>query len=211
MEFKLLEVSGIVSAIKGMRYPTKTVGGTHIDEKNDIIIGEDDKKLIRYLLNKREVVDNREYFKGDTHGKFQRGIVAWFDIDVPRYIWSELDTYSVGMNPISSESTMYTLIKESADITYDMFSEYTPKRMVDAFKETVEELTEKYGSRAEIPIVEIKAALPEGWMQGRIRTYTYQTLRRIYVDRHNHRLPEWSYICEKISKLPYADLLIFGY
>jgi len=215
MKFELMEMAGIQSALKGMRYPTKSKGDSKIIDGN-FIMGESDKKLAKHLLNKKEkiVVHNPEtdeyIFGGDVHGKFQRAIIAWFDIDAPRYIWSELDTYMVGMSPVSSESTMYTLIKECGDITYDMFAEHTPKKMIDAFIETVDDLEEEYGDRKHIPIHILKAALPEGWMQGRVRAYSYQTLRRIHHYRKTHRLPEWQIICDAIENLPFADELIFG-
>jgi hypothetical protein len=209
MKFDLLEIGGLQSALKAMRYPTKTEGDTFITDRT-FVAGEKDTKLIKHLLNKTEELDGKEIFQGDTHGKFQRGIIAWFDIDMPRYIWSELDTYTIGMTPMSSESTMYTLLKESKHITKSMFSEYTPMSMINAFKETITSLKYEYGDIKNIPINIIKAALPEGWMQGRIRAFSYQTLRRIYLQRHNHRLDEWHFICDNIKLLPHADLLIFG-
>lgn len=210
MKFEFLEMGGIESALMGMRYPTKSQGDSGIVNGN-FVLGENDKRLVKHLLNKKEKIGEDEYiFGGDVHGKFQRAIIAWFDIDMPRYIWSELDTYVVGMSPVSSESTMYTLIKECSQITYDMFVEHTPHKMIDAFTETVSDLEEEYGERKNIPIQIIKSALPEGWMQGRVRAYSYQTLRRIHNYRKHHRLPEWQIVCDAIEQLPLADELIFG-
>ena len=212
------EVAGFMPALKGMRFPTKTKCDSYLDN-GKFILGPKDKKLTHSLLNKKEYLSfitapdeeyNEKIFGGDVHGKFQRGIIAWLNIDAPRYIWSELDTYVIGMNPISSESTMYTLIKESANITADMFSPHTPQRMIDAFIQTIDDLTIIYNTRKDIPIEIIKSALPEGWMQGRMRAYSYQTLRRIHLYRVKHRLPEWQIICKAIEELPYANELIFG-
>jgi len=213
MKFEFLEMSGVESALKGMRYPTKSEGDSGM-VNGEFVIGPKDKKLTTLLLNKKEKIisdgDDDYIFGGDVHGKFQRAIIAWFDIDAPRYIWSELDTYMIGMSPVSSESTMYTLVKECGDITYDMFAEHTPHKMIDAFIETVKDLEEEYGDRKHIPIHILKSALPEGWMQGRVRAYSYQTLRRIHNYRKTHRLPEWQHICTEIENLPLADELIFG-
>lgn len=42
----------------------------------------------------------------------------------------------------------------------------------------------------------------------RIRTYSYQCLRRIYFQRKSHRLPEWKQFCNWIITLPSAKELI---
>ena len=129
---------------------------------------------------------------------------------MPRYIWSELDTYTVGVSPTSSESTMYTLIKESKVITEDMFSDNTHPTVVSNFAYTIYTLSELYGSRKDIPIEVIKASLPEGWMQRRIKAFSYQALKGIYQYRKKHRLPEWQTMCDAIEKLPYFEELIIG-
>lgn len=55
-----------------------------------------------------------------------------------------------------------------------------------------------------------KAEIPMGLMQRTVDMYSYQTLRRIYFQRRNHRLPVWHKFCELIKTLPYADELILA-
>ena len=57
-------------------------------------------------------------------------------------------------------------------------------------------------------LVAMKGALPEGTMQKRVQYFSYQTLRRIYQQRKDHRLPHWHIFCEWIKTLPFADELI---
>lgn len=57
-------------------------------------------------------------------------------------------------------------------------------------------------------LVRMKAALPEGTMQKRIWMMSYQTLRRIYFQRRNHRLPQWQEFCKWIETLPFAKEFI---
>lgn len=57
-------------------------------------------------------------------------------------------------------------------------------------------------------LVRMKAALPEGTMQKRIWMVSYQTLRRIYFQRRNHRLPQWQEFCKWIETLPFAKEFI---
>lgn len=200
LKFNMLEVGGILPSLEGMRLPTKSVGDSYYDDvSNSIILGDKDRTLAQKLIS-----------KGSVHGKFQRGITAWFEINMPRYIWSELDTYSIGVAPTSSESTMYTLLKECKDITPDMFVEQTPEMVIRNFAAHVQILSEMYGERKNIPIQVLKSCLPEGWMQKRIKSYSYQTLKGIYYYRKNHRLPEWQFICNAIEQLPFFEELVIG-
>lgn len=61
---------------------------------------------------------------------------------------------------------------------------------------------------AEDELVEMKENLPEGTMQKRVWMFSYQTLRRIYFQRRNHRLPQWRKFCEWIETLPFANEFI---
>ena len=85
-----------------------------------------------------------------------------------------MDTYRIGTERLSSESTMHIQGKGLA----------------------TEEL------------IDMKEHLKEGTMQKRVQMFSYQTLRRIYHQRHNHRLPHWHEFCEWIENLPYAKELI---
>lgn len=57
-------------------------------------------------------------------------------------------------------------------------------------------------------LVDMKEHLEEGHMQKRVWMFSYQTLRRIYFQRKNHRLPQWRKFCEWIKTLPFADEFI---
>lgn len=61
---------------------------------------------------------------------------------------------------------------------------------------------------SEDELVDMKEHLEEGTMQKRIWMFSYQTLRRIYFQRRNHRLPQWRIFCEWIERLPFAKELI---
>ena len=57
-------------------------------------------------------------------------------------------------------------------------------------------------------LVAMKDALPEGTMQKRVQMFSYQTLRRIYFQRRDHRLPHWHVFCKWIECLPFAKEFI---
>ena len=61
---------------------------------------------------------------------------------------------------------------------------------------------------SEEELVKMKSELKEGTMQKRVIMVSYQTLRRICKQRHNHRLPEWREFCNWIlDNVPYNWML----
>lgn len=54
-------------------------------------------------------------------------------------------------------------------------------------------------------LVKAKEEIKEKLMQTRIQMFSYQSLRRLYFQRRNHRLPQWWLICDMIEKLPFAE------
>ena len=61
---------------------------------------------------------------------------------------------------------------------------------------------------SEDELVSMKENLPEGTMQKRVWMFSYQTLRRMYFQRRDHRLPQWRMFCGWIETLPYAKYFI---
>lgn len=53
-----------------------------------------------------------------------------------------------------------------------------------------------------------KEEIPMGHVQRTVDMYSYQTLRRIYFQRKDHRLPMWHKFCSFIETLPFAKELI---
>lgn len=54
----------------------------------------------------------------------------------------------------------------------------------------------------------VKGNIPFGREITKVDSFSYQTLRRIYIQRKNHRLPEFHQFCEWIETLPLAKELI---
>ena len=55
---------------------------------------------------------------------------------------------------------------------------------------------------------EAKDAIPMGKELTKVDMFSYQTLRRIVAQRHNHRLPEWHTFVDWVRTLPFAEELI---
>ena len=53
-----------------------------------------------------------------------------------------------------------------------------------------------------------KSEIPMGKELKKIDMFSYQTLRRIYIQRKNHRLPEWHQFIDWVRTLPLAEKLI---
>lgn len=55
-----------------------------------------------------------------------------------------------------------------------------------------------------------KAEIPMGKELTKVDFFSYQCLRNIYKQRHNHRLQEWHQFCDWIRNLPFAEELILN-
>jgi len=182
---KTLEMGGLVGALNALRLPfgkemrskvfyqfcpqnTKLDDGTIIGNNffayiYRIIPDSKDINLLGTLVK-----------RGDEHAKVLRGVMVWCEINAPRYWWQEMDTYRVGAERLSSESTMHIEGK----------------------------------GMSEEELIKMKEELPEGHMQKRVWMFSYQTLRRIYFQRKDHRLPQWRMFCAWIETLPFAKEFI---
>lgn len=129
----------------------------------------------------------------EGHNKFLESIVVWLDITLSRDVWSEFDTYRVGVTK-QSQSTMHTLKKTR--LCQDHFEDDIPQFQLEFLQDLI-------NSDAEIST--IKKQLPEGFLQRRVVCTNYKTLRNIYMQRKNHRLPQWKEFCEHLkTNLKYA-------
>ena len=131
MKFENTEVWGFEHALRGMRNPKNSwsKSDSHYgcdDEKycdkchevgeycfgykgnDNYIIGENDMKLAQTLIK-----------AGSEYCKFMRMIHVAVDVDMPRYWWSEGDTYH--FNTKNSCSTMHKLLNNNEPITLDTF------------------------------------------------------------------------------------------
>jgi hypothetical protein len=182
IEIHLREIAGFVAAFEALRLPfgkecrSKTTGrSSFCDAKDDPTKGIGYTHAVKFDDEGKDLKLMSTLVKrGDEHSKAVRAIVVYVEINAPRYWWQEMDTYRVGTDRLSSESTMHIQGKGMS----------------------TEEL------------VKMKSELTEGTMQKRMQMFSYQTLQRIWVQRHNHRLPHWREFCKWIESLPLAEQLI---
>lgn len=107
IDIKLIELSGFVSALQALRLPygleCRSMALFDMSECNDIFtlrtqveLSEKDEDLLKSLIR-----------RGDEHAKVIRGIVAYVEINAPRFFWQEASTYRIGCEVLASESTMH--------------------------------------------------------------------------------------------------------
>lgn len=117
---KLLEIAGLGSALQALRLPFGKDCRSEVCFSADLI-GDKFKTHGEVKVNEKDLALLSTLVKrGDEHAKVLRGVVVWVEINAPRYLHAELDTYSVGAERLSSESTMHTL--GTRGVTIDDFA-----------------------------------------------------------------------------------------
>ena len=212
MEIKNTEIYGFKAAFRGMSNPMDSwaKSDSYYDNEinhNQYIIGNNDMNLAQTLIK-----------SGSEHCKFLRMIHVSADFDMPRYFWSEFDTYHY--NTKNSCSTMHKLLNNNNPITLDMFETcdedaYLWNEIIvrlEEFRLDYKELQKTTKNKEEMDrlLLRAKRLLPEGMLQLRTIDTNYAELRNMYFQRRNHRLKEeWiNTFCKWVENLPYADELI---
>lgn len=144
-----------------------------------------------------------------AHGQFLTGIRVSFDLTCSNKMWVEAERYRF-LEFVSSQSTMHRITKFNLT---EQYNKYVDPRIVETMKEkvsnynyllsigkTTEDLKEKY--------LEILYSNPAGFELTARMTTNYRCLKNIYLQRKDHRLPEWRDFCKWIETLPYFEEFI---
>lgn len=163
-----------------------------------------DEAMLGISLNKMQPVENMPavavklaFAKEGSHRKFLRQISVWLQVTCPLYIWTELDTYKVGVTR-NSASTMHT------PLTHATLAHGCTDATTAAFYEAREMF-----ERGELDIQQYKANIPCGLLLTSVLSMNYESLRTIIKDRRNHKLPEWQVFCNQVLlQLEHPELLV---
>ena len=219
INIELLEMSGIGSAIKGMRNPMNSwdkCDSYYIwPDDEEFHIGPNDHDLMMKLRN-----------AGTDHRKFMRMIVVYANITAPLYWWKEFDTYKVG-TVANSCSTMHKIADK--EFTLDDFScEHLYQETYDLFRLTVDHLNKVrdiylhggvlrvgeapawFGPKDKEIWWQMIQLLPSSYNQKRTVMLNYEVLANMYESRKNHKLDEWRDFCKWVETLPYSELITGG-
>jgi hypothetical protein len=141
MEVKTIEIAGMASVLQALRLPfgkecrsecnwNGTINEDYqtpmFQTESNCFINEKDLALLSTLVK-----------RGDEHSKAIRGLIVYAEIDAPIYFYRELETYRVGRDRLSCNSTMHQqckglsgdeLVKAKAEMTMG-----TMQKTVDMF------------------------------------------------------------------------------
>lgn len=160
-----------------------------------------------------------------AHGQFLTGIRVNFDLTFSIKAWVEAERYRF-LEFVTSQSTMHRITK--FDIKQQC-NEYVDDRVIAVVEEKVKiynEIleaikTEEYKKHgytlegmqelAKDAYLRVLYNVPVGFKTTARMTTNYRCLLNIYVQRHDHRLPEWREFCELLLQLPYFKELVDAY
>ena len=107
IEIKTIEIAGFAAAFQALRLPFGKECRSEVDANygwnyevinTETMVSIEPKDLhLMSILSKR----------GDEHGKVIRGIVVYAEISAPIWFYRELETYRIGRERLSCESTMH--------------------------------------------------------------------------------------------------------
>lgn len=118
-----VRVYGIEESIIASGYPmqTKTVPMADNTPVTNLVISDKDMKRAKHLGNATP---------GSGHDCFAKGITVQFDLQVPEYIWRQLDRYHF-IDYVSSQSKMHRILKMDID---KACNKYVSENTIDYLK-----------------------------------------------------------------------------
>ena len=156
-----------------------------------------------------------------AHGQWMTGVRVAFDLTCTNKMWVEAERYRF-LEFVSSQSTMHRITKFNLD---NQYIEYVDPRVIEIVKEKVAEYNElcsaivpqsceameQHNELKKKKYLEILYTNPAGFELTARMTTNYRCLLNIYVQRHDHRLPEWREFCQELLKLPFFQELVDAY
>lgn len=205
MKLENIKVYDLEESLVASGYPMRTELKTHHAEEKDI---------------KRGLALTKASNGNGAHAQWLTGVRVAFDLTFTNKAWVEAERYRF-LEFVSSQSTMHRITKFDLDGQY---CEYVDPRVIDIMKEKVDEYnqlceyvpsigddTEEYLNTKKHKYLEILYTNPAGFELTARLTTNYRCLLNIYIQRHDHRLPEWREFCEKLLELPLFRELVEAY
>jgi len=130
------------------------------------------------------------------HDQFLTGITVNFDLTFTNKAFIELTRYRF-INFISSNSTMHRIAEFDLK---NQYNKYVDPRMINI----MEELKNTY-NETKLPedYLKLLYSNPSGFELTARLTTNYRSLKNVYYQRRNHRLPEWREFCDWVLTLPH--------
>lgn len=195
MKIQNTDVYGFHHALRAQRNPLENwhLSDSNLGEPGLFpwqIMGPKDLELLLKLTK-----------RGGSHRKALRFINIYATLTLPRYVWTEFDTYKVSCTRLSC-STMHKL--GHRDLTVEDFQDN------DVSENTLNELNElgreyrrlkaEKAPKAYNLVRKMKRRLPEGFLQRADVVFNYEVAINMFMQRHDHRLEEWRFDYDKDKK-----------
>lgn len=209
-----VDIYDLEKSILASGYPMRTI----IPDRD---ITEKDLARCKNLVNATKTGNG-------AHAQFMTGIRVNFDLTFSNKAWVEAERYRF-LEFVSSQSTMNRITKFDLD---NQYNKYVDPRIIEIMKSKVQEynkvmeLRDSYDKDDQHNIspqlredltewlknayLEILYSNPAGFTLTARMTTNYRCLRNIYMQRKDHRLPEWRAFCKWIETLPYAQELLIN-
>ena len=201
MKLENIKVYDLAESLVASGYPMRT----------ELTQREPDEKDIRRGLNLTKASNGN-----GAHGQWLTGVRVAFDLTCTNKMWVEAERYRF-LEFVSSQSTMHRITKFNLGGQY---CEYVDPRVIDIMKEKVD----RYNKFVCLPgednedierkrklYLEILYTNPAGFELTARMTTNYRCLLNIYIQRCDHRLPEWREFCAQLLELPMFPELVEAY
>ena len=140
-----------------------------------------------------------------AHGQWLTGVRVAFDLTCSNKMWVEAERYRF-LEFVSSQSTMHRAV--SFDFN-EQCNLYVDGQILDRLNEIKQEYT---NNPTPGNYLKLLYNIPSGFELTARLTTDYRCLLNIYVQRHDHRLPEWREFCQELlDKLPYFEEIVDAY
>ena len=215
MEVKGFEVEGVIKVdnvrIYGLSESVIASGYPMQIETNDmnkVVIGDKDLKRVKHLGNATP---------GSGHDCFLKGITVQFDLQVPEYIWRQLDRYHF-IDYVSSQSKMHRILKMDLNKACNKYVTETSINLLNYLIEEYNKINNDTDFKVKLRNGEVVtnkedvfnmiiANTPSGIMLTARMTTNYLQLKSIVNQRSNHKMQEWRLLCDYFKTLPLFDLV----
>ena len=203
------EVYGLSESIIASSYP---MANEYCDNMDNYEMNEKDYKRAKHLGTAKP---------GEGHDCYLKGILLQFDLQVPEYIWRQLDRYHF-IDYISSQSKMHRILQFDID---EMCNKYVSEEAIVNVKRWIEyynsyEMYVRHVEKIELRNGEdieftkenifkmIIANCPCGLMLTARMSTNYLQLKSIINQRQNHKMQEWRYLTDWFKTLPMVEQIV---
>lgn len=185
---------------------------THLFKKFNLCVKNDvvDIMSISQALNHYKRIGNLGGTPtGSGHDQALSGIRVSFDLTCSIKMWVEMERYKF-VDFVSSQSTMHRItrfnIKDQCNDYVWIGTMMNMTEMVDIYND----IDDKSTDDAKDLYLQILYNAPTGFeLTARLST-NYRSLKTIYHQRRNHKLPEWREFCKWVENLPHFKELVLG-